>query len=203
MSHLPGFDCDKDEEKKEKGLAGHVSIELLKRRTLLLTGEISRESAQSIMAQLILLAEDAPDNPVRLFINSPGGDVDAGFAMFDMVRFIPSPVNMISAGLTASAAVVVLLASPKERRFALPNARFLIHQPSTGVRGDTSDIQIEASEILKIREKSNQLIARETGQDVKKVESDTRRNYWMGAEEALAYGLVGKVLARDDKDLLT
>ena len=194
MSHLPGFDCDKDEEKKEKGLAGHVSIELLKRRTLLLTGEISRESAQSIMAQLILLAEDAPDNPVRLFINSPGGDVDAGFAMFDMVRFIPSPVNMISAGLTASAAVVVLLASPKERRFALPNARFLIHQPSTGVRGAAADIQIEASEILKSRDKINRLIAQETGKTPDQVDQDTKRNFWMDAEEAKAYGLVSEIV---------
>lgn len=202
MNHLFRLDCDKDDEKKEKGLSGHVGIELLKRRTLLLMGEVSRESAQLIMAQLILLAEDAPEEPIRMFINSPGGDVDAGFAMFDMVRFIPSPVNMISAGLTASAAVVVLLASPKERRFALPNARFLIHQPATGVRGDVSDIQIEASEILKIRANSNQLIADETGQDVKKVESDTKRNYWMGADEALTYGLVGKVLTKADSDLI-
>jgi len=189
-------------DEKERSLLSHVGIELLKRRTLMLAGEVSRESAQMIMAQLILLAEDKPEASIKLFINSPGGDVDAGFAILDMVRFIPSPVNMICAGLAASAAVVVLLASPKERRFSLPNARFLIHQPSTGVRGDVSDIQIEASEILKIREKSNRLISDETGQEMAKVESDTRRNYWMGAKEALEYGLVGRILAQEDKDAL-
>ncbi len=187
---------------KEKGVAAHVGIELLKQRTIMLAGEIDRELAQQIISRLILLAEQDQEKPIKLFINSPGGDVDAGFAMFDIVRFIPSPVNMVSAGLTASAAVVVLLASPKERRFSLPNARFLIHQPSTGIRGDTSDIQIEASEILKIREKSNKLIAEETGQEVEKVERDTKRNFWMGAQDALEYGLVGKVLARDDRHLL-
>jgi len=190
------------EGRAERSLTGYLGIELLKRRTLILAGEVSRTSAQLIMSQLILLAEEAPDKPIKLFINSPGGDVDAGFAIFDIVRFIPSPVYMIAAGLTASAAVVVLLASPKERRFSLPNARFLIHQPSTGVRGDASDIQIEASEILKIREKTNLLIAQETGTDVKKVESDTRRNYWMSAEEAKSYGLVGAIISRADAAFL-
>jgi ATP-dependent Clp protease protease subunit len=197
-------DCpaDDDKEKKEKGISGHVGVELLKRRTLMLSGEINGKLAQTIISQLILLAEEEPDKPIKMFINSPGGDVDAGFAMFDVVRFIPSPVRMISNGLTASAAVVVYLASPKELRFALPNARFLIHQPSTGVRGDASDIQIEASEILKIREKSNQLIADETGQDVVKVGTDTKRNYWMSAQEGFDYGLVGQVVRGKDKNLL-
>jgi len=190
------------EGKAERSLMDHLGIELLKRRTLMLAGDVTRSSAQVVMSQLILLAEEAPDKPIKLFINSPGGDVDAGFAIFDMVRFIPAPVQMICAGLTASAAVVVLLASPKERRLSLPNARFLIHQPSTGVRGDASDIQIEASEILKIREKTNRLIAEETGTDVKKVERDTRRNYWMSADEAKSYGLVGTIIARADADFL-
>ena len=202
MANCITSECDRDDERSEKRLADHVGIELLKKRTLILAGEVTRESVHTIMAQLIYLAEDAPDKPIKLFINSPGGDVDAGFAVFDVVRFISSPVNMICTGLTASAAVVLLLASPKERRFALPNARILIHQPSTGVRGDASDIQIEASEILKIREKSNRLIADETGQDMKKVETDTRRNYWMSAQEAMDYGLVGRILTRADAALL-
>lgn len=190
------------EETQEKTLFNHVDIQLLKKRTLMLSGEINHKLAQRIVSQLILLAEEDADKPIKIFVNSPGGDVDAGFAMFDVVRFIPSPVHMIAAGLTASAAVVVLLASPREQRLSLPNSRFLIHQPSTGVRGDASDIQIEATEILKIREKSNRLMAEETGQDVAKIETDTRRNYWMSADEALAYGLIGRILTKDDRDLL-
>lgn len=182
--------CDKEDGR----LANHVDIRLLKQRTVVLAGEINRELAQSVISKLLLLSEEAPDEPVKVFINSPGGDADAGFAMYDVVRFVSSPVQMITAGLAASAAVIVLLASPKKQRFSLPNARFLIHQPSTGVHGDASDIEIEASEILKCREKINSLIAQETGQTVEKVDADTRRNFWMGAEEALEYGLVGKVV---------
>ena len=182
--------CDKEDGR----LANHVDIRLLKQRTVVLAGEINRELAQSVISKLLLLSEEAPDEPVKVFINSPGGDADAGFAIYDVVRFVSSPVQMITAGLAASAAVIVLLASPKKQRFSLPNARFLIHQPSTGVHGDASDIEIEASEILKCREKINSLIAQETGQTVEKVDADTRRNFWMGAEEALEYGLVGKVV---------
>lgn len=199
MIHLP-IEMNGKPSQDERTFESQVAMRLLKQRTLFLAGEINRKSAQQIVAQLLLLAEEAPDEPVKLFINSPGGDADAGFAVFDIARFIPSPVQVIVAGLAASAAVIVLLASPKERRFSLPNARFLIHQPSTGIRGDASDIQIEASEIIKCREKINRLIAEETGQEVSKVENDTRRNFWMSASESLEYGLVGKVVA-DHKEL--
>lgn len=171
-----------------------VAVRLLKQRTVMLSGEINRSSAQRAVSQLLLLSEESSTDPIKLFINSPGGDVDAGFAIFDVIRFIETPVKMIVAGLAASAAVLVLVAAPKDRRFSLTNARFLIHQPSTGVRGDASDIQIEASEILKCRAKSNQLLAEETGQEVAKVENDTKRNFWMDAEEALAYGLVSRIV---------
>lgn len=172
----------------------HVAVRLLKQRTVMLTGEISQESAESVIEKLLLLNEEAPGKPIKLFINSPGGDVDGGYAMYDVIRFIEAPVNMIVAGLAASAAVIVLLASPRERRFSLPNARYLIHQPSTGVRGTASDIQIEASEIIKIREKTNKLISDETGRPVEQVVKDTHRNYWMGAKESVEYGLIGKVV---------
>jgi ATP-dependent Clp protease protease subunit len=203
MTHLPPHAfADEEQERAARSMAGHVGIELLKRRTLILSGEIDGQVAQSMISQLLLLAEKDPKKPIKMFINSPGGDVDGGFAIFDMVRFIPAPVRMISNGLTASAAVIVYVASPRDLRFTLPNARFLIHQPSMGVRGDTSDIQIEASEILKVRTKGNQLIAEETGQDVKKIEADTRRNYWMNAQEALEYGLVGKIISGKEAKLL-
>ena len=189
LKNSPG-ECEADSARPENMIA----MRLLKQRTVMLAGEINRESAQQVITRLLLLGEESPEEPIKFFINSPGGDADAGFAIFDVVHYVPSPVQMITAGLAASAAVIVLLASPKERRFSLPNARFLIHQPSTGVRGDASDIQIEASEILKCREKINKLIADETGKTVEGVHSDTLRNFWMSAEEALKYGLVGEVI---------
>ncbi len=189
LKNSPG-ECEADSARPEN----MIVMRLLKQRTVMLAGEINRESAQQVIIKLLLLGEESPEEPIRFFINSPGGDADAGFAIFDVVHYISSPVQMITAGLAASAAVIVLLASPKERRYSLPNARFLIHQPSTGVRGDASDIQIEASEILKCREKINKLIADETGHTVEGVHSDTLRNFWMSAEEALKYGLVGQVI---------
>jgi len=180
---------------EENRLDNHVAIRLLKQRTVMLSGEISRDSAQGVISQLLLLSEESADKPIKMFINSPGGDADAGFAVFDIVRYISAPVHIIITGLAASAAVIVLLASPNDRRFSLPNARFLIHQPSTGVRGDASDIQIEASEILKCRDKINKLIAAETGKTAEEVDKDTRRNFWMNAEEARKYGLVSEVIS--------
>ncbi|HHT9134017.1 MAG TPA: ClpP family protease, partial [Candidatus Avalokitesvara rifleensis] len=119
---------------------------------------------------------------------------DAGFAIFDLIKFIKPEVKTICTGITASAAVIILLGASKKNRYSLPNARILIHQPSTGVMGTAADIQIEASEILKFRDKINRLIAEETGQSIKKIENDTRRNFWMSGEEALKYGLISKII---------
>jgi ATP-dependent Clp protease protease subunit len=194
MLPTPWFACEK-ENADEKGAEKSLAARMLKQRTILLSGEINRKSADRVIAQLLLLSAEEPASPIKLFINSPGGDADAGFAIFDVIRFVEAPVLCICAGLTASAAVIVLLASPKERRISLPNARFLIHQPSSGIRGSAADIQIEASEIIKLREKGNKLIADETGQPVEKVTKDTHRNYWMSAAEAKEYGLIGKIAA--------
>ncbi|HHT9153145.1 MAG TPA: ClpP family protease, partial [Candidatus Hypogeohydataceae bacterium YC40] len=120
-------------------------------------------------------------------------------AIYDMMRFIKPKVKAICAGITASAAVIILLGAPKEHRYSLPNARILIHQPSTGVMGTAADIQIEASEIIKFRDKINRLIAQETGQSIEKVENDTRRNFWMSGEEALKYGLLSKIVDRREE----
>lgn len=186
--------CETPEQDEKKGDVG-IGARLLKQRTVILAGEIHRDSAQKVITQLLVLSAEDPKTPIKLFINSPGGDADAGFAIYDIIRFIEAPVTAICAGLTASAAVIVLLACPKERRFSLPNSRLLIHQPSTGIRGDASDIQIEASEILKLRAKGDRLIADETGQPIEKVKRDTHRNFWMNAQEAQEYGLVGRVLS--------
>jgi len=187
----------KDGKKEERPFAER----LFKSRTILASKNVSKELSEAINAKLLLMDDEDDSTPINLYINSPGGDVDAGFAIFDMVRYISAPVRCISNGLTASAAVVILLAAHKNNRFSFPNSRFLMHQPSTGVRGSTADIRIEANEIVKMREKINKIIADETGQPLDKVEKDTTRNYWIGAEEALDYGLITKIIqSKSDLD---
>ena len=184
-------------EDKEKQQDGGFLAKLLKTRTIMVTDEVTKKMAQQVITQLLLL-EAENDDDIKMYINSPGGDADAGFAIFDMIRFVKPKIKAICAGVAASAAVIILLGARKENRFSLPNARVLIHQPSTGIHGTAADIQIEASEILKCREKINRLISVETGQTMEKVESDTKRNFWMSAEEALKYGLVRKIIQNSD-----
>lgn len=168
---------------------------LLKTRTILLSGEINKPQAQRVISRLVLF-EDASDEPIKVFIDSPGGDADAGYAIFDMMRFVKPPVYMIGMGLVASAAAIILLAAPKERRIALPNSHYLIHQPLSGMRGVATEIEIHAREIARMRIRINKLIAAETGQALDKVEKDTDRDYWMTAEEAVDYGLVSRVVTK-------
>ncbi len=168
---------------------------LMESRIILLNDPITAELSEDVTTKLLLLDEEDAEAPIDMYVNSPGGSVDAGFAIYDMARFINAPLRCICTGLTASAAVVVLLSAPRERRLSLPNARFLMHQPSAGVRGSTADIEIEANQILKIRERINGLISEETGQPLEKVAEDTRRNYWMDADEALDYGLITRIVA--------
>lgn len=184
-------------EEKEKRYGGDLITRLLKTRTIMVSDEVSKKMAQQIMTQLILL-EGENNEDIKMFINSPGGDADAGFAIYDMMRFVKPKIKAICAGVAASAAVIILLGAKKSDRYSLPNARVLIHQPSTGIHGTAADIQIEAGEILKCREKINRLISVETGQSLEKVESDTKRNFWMSAEEALKYGLVSKIIQTSD-----
>ncbi|NOZ21201.1 MAG: ATP-dependent Clp protease proteolytic subunit [Planctomycetes bacterium] len=189
----------KNEEDAKKDSDEGVLLRMLKTRTIVLADEFDKDLSRKVITQLLLLEADDPGEKIRIIINSPGGDADAGFAIYDIINFIKPPVQTICAGLTASAAVIVLLAGTRGQRYALPNARLLIHQPSTSVRGAAADIEIEASEILKFRTKINKLIADETGQKLEKVEADTRRNYWMSAEEALKYGLINKVIKGADQ----
>jgi ATP-dependent Clp protease protease subunit len=183
-----------EEEEEAYPPRRHLTDRLLESRTILLAEPISSELAEDIIGRLLLLDAEEPEAPIDVYVNSPGGSVDAGFAVYDVARFISSPVRCICTGLTASAAVIILMAAEKESRLSLPNSRFLIHQPSGGVRGTTADVKIEADEILKIRRRINELIAGETGQPVEKVEQDTRRNYWMTAEEACDYGLISRIV---------
>ncbi len=183
----------KSEEKKNSASEAQMQEKLLKTRSILLSGEINKESADQVIKQLLVLDGEG-EEPIKLFINSPGGDVDAGLAIYDMVRFIKAPVTMIGMGLVASAAVLVLLAVPAERRVGLPNSTYLIHQPMSGMRGVATAIEIHAQRLEKLREKLDQLIASETGKSVSEVTDNTERDYWMSADEAKAYGLIDSII---------
>ena len=191
----------KDEDEKDTKRPDPLGEKLMKSRVIMVTDEITKKLAQRIIAQLLILEQEDPEKEIKVFINSPGGDADAGFAIYDMMKFIKPKIKNICAGVAASAAVIILLGADKESRVSLPNSRILIHQPSTGVHGTASDIQIEASEILKCREKINRMISDETNREFEKVENDTKRNYWMSAEEAVEYGLISKII-NTQSDLL-
>jgi len=175
---------------REEGLAARM----LETRTVLVAGQVDEKLAERVISQLLILNAVNHD-PIRLVITSQGGHVDSGFAIHDMMKFIESPVLTLGAGWVASIGVPILLGAEKDCRYSLPNTRFLLHQPSGGAGGQASDIRIAAEEILKLRERINQLIAGETGQSAEQVESDSDRNFWMNAEEALEYGLVAKIVA--------
>ena len=182
----------KDDEQNKNGMASY----LLKTRTIVLSGQVDQEMAERAIAQLVVLDNESHD-PIKVIISSQGGHVDSGHAIHDVLRYVESPVYTIGAGWVASIAVPILLGAPdKTHRVALPNTRFLLHQPSGGAGGHIQDIRIEAQEILRIRQRLNELIARETGQDVAKVTKDSDRNYWMSAEEAVKYGIISRVVER-------
>jgi len=170
-----------------------VDANLYKSRTVLLFGEINDKVARAVTAQLIALSSES-DKPIRIFINSPGGHVESGDTIFDIIRFVRAPVQVVGTGWVASAGALIFIAAKKENRFCLPNTRFMLHQPSGGTMGKASDIAIEAKEIIRMRHRLNETFARETGQPLDKVTRDTERNYWMSAEEAVAYGLASRVI---------
>jgi ATP-dependent Clp protease protease subunit len=189
-------DDDEDKQDENKSISiDPLAGKMLKTRTILLSGEINKELAEKTIRQLLLL-EDMGGDPVRIFVDSPGGDADAGYAIFDMIRFIKPEIWTIGMGLVASAAALIALAAPKERRVGLPNSHYLIHQPLSGIRGVATDIEIHARELDKLRGKINKLIADETGIPFAQVEKDTDRDYWMNAEEAVNYGLINKVITK-------
>jgi len=168
--------------------------QLLKSRTVLLFGPIEPKLTQEIFTRLIVLDQMSQTDPIRLYINSPGGVADDGFAIYDLMRFIKAPITTVVTGLAASAATIVMVGTPLERRCILPHSRVMLHQPSSGVQGTASDIAISAKEIIRLRKKANELFVRETGQDVKRLEVDMHRDYWMSAPETVDYGLIGKVV---------
>ena len=168
---------------------------LFEARTVLVFGEVSTALARSVSAQLLALAARG-DAPIRVLVNSQGGHVESGDTIHDVVRAISADVTMIGTGWVASAGALIFAAAPKERRFALPNTRFLLHQPLGGTGGAASDIEIEATQIVRMRERLNRTFAEATGQPFERVMRDTERNFWMTASEACAYGLVHRVVGK-------
>lgn len=174
---------------------------LLRNRTVLLSSEVSPQVARRIMQYLLILEAEDKEKPVTFLINSPGGDVHSGFAIYDCIRFIRPRVKIVCTGLTASIATVILLAARKEDRASLPNTRFLIHQPmfQSEIFGPASDLEITANEILRTKDRINRIIAEETGQPLERVERDTQRDFWMSAEEAANYGLISRIVTRHEE----
>jgi ATP-dependent Clp protease protease subunit len=183
-----------EKEKKEKEPKTRLDEKFLETRTILLFGEISQKSAREVCEKLILLAA-LNDNPIKLIINSQGGHVEAGDTIHDMIRFVKPAVKILGTGWVASAGALIYVAAPLEDRYSLPNTRFMLHQPSGGVGGQATDISIEAQEILKMRDRLNKIFSVQTGQPVERIEKDTDRNFWMSAEEAKDYGIVGKIVS--------
>lgn len=166
---------------------------LTRTRSIIISGEINQKVAERVLRQLLYLQELSTD-PIKVFLNTQGGHVESGDTIYDMFRFVKPEIIVIGSGWVASAGITIYLGAKKENRYSLPNTRYLIHQPSGGVRGQATDIQIEAAELVKTRKRINELISRETGQPLEKVERDTERNFWMSAEEAQKYGIVSKII---------
>jgi ATP-dependent Clp protease protease subunit len=167
---------------------------LLKERVIFMVGAVNDQMANLIVAQLLFLESENPDKDISLYINSPGGSVSAGMAIFDTMQFIKPDVSTLCTGMAASMGAFLLAAGAKGKRFSLPNSRIMIHQPSGGAQGQASDIEIQAKEILYLRGRLNQILADKTGRPIEQIEKDTERDKFMSAEEAAQYGLIDKVL---------
>lgn len=167
---------------------------LFKARTILIYGGINQKLAEAVTSRLLAMQSESLD-PITIFINSQGGHVESGDTIYDMIKFVKPEIKMVGTGWCASAGSLIYSAAKPENRFALTNTRFLLHQPSGGMGGTASDIAIAAKEIVRMRQRLNEIYAKETGQPVERIAADTERDHWMSAEEARAYGLVGKVIS--------
>ena len=169
---------------------------LLRERVIFLVGPVNDQTANLVVAQMLFLESENPDKDISLYINSPGGSVSAGLSIFDTMQFIKPDVSTLCMGIAASMGAFLLAAGAKGKRFALPNSRVMIHQPSGGAQGQATDIEIQAREILKLRESLNGILAERTGQPLEKIRADSERDYFMSAEEATGYGLIDKVISQ-------
>ena len=189
---------DPPESAEKRGPLPLVAEHLFASRTVLVFGEINSTLAESVTAQLLALDARSHD-PIRVLINSPGGHVEAGDTMHDVIRFVEADVRVIATGWCASAGALIFAGARRENRWALPNTRFLLHQPLGGVGGPASDVEIEARQILLMRDRLNRIFAEATGQPLEKIARDTERNHWLTAQEALDYGLVGRILNETER----
>lgn len=189
-------DKSKDDEKQNSGSKAEQLF--FKSRNVIITGEINHELAERTVKQLLALAEDS-DDPINLYISSPGGHVESGDMVHDMIKFIRPVVRTIGSGWVASAGALIFVGAARENRFCLPNTRFLLHQPSGGIGGQVTDMQIQANEIEKMRERFHKLFAEATGQTAAKIAKDTERDFWLTTDEAKNYGLLGKVIGSVDE----
>lgn len=186
-----------NEKKDDKEQNSPMDSKFMKTRSVLLFGAVNSELGEKIIKQLLILDEES-NEPIKFFIDSPGGSITAGFAIFDTIRYLKSPVYTIVMGLAASMGAMILLSCPKERRFGFPNSRYLIHQPliSGSFKGVATDIEIQANEMKKYLNKINIVIAEETGMELEKVTKDTDRDFWLDSNEAIDYGLISKIISK-------
>lgn len=173
-----------------------IAKRLFDARIVIISGEVNQKLAARVIAELLALSAASATEPITVYINSQGGHVEAGDTIHDMLRYVEPPIRVVGTGWVASAGALIFVAVPLEQRFCLPNTRFLLHQPAGGAGGTASDIAIEAREIVKMRERLNKIFARETGQSVARIEDDTHRNFWLDAESAKEYGLVGRIIGK-------
>ncbi|MGO2082910.1 ATP-dependent Clp protease proteolytic subunit [Vagococcus sp.] len=183
---------------QKQDLNSLLTQKMIDSRTILIYGGIDQDLAKEVSSQLLLLSS-LSDEPITIFINSQGGHVEAGDTIHDMIKFVKPTVKVVGTGWVASAGITIFLAADKKHRYSLPNTRFMIHQPAGGVQGQSTEIQIEANEIVKMRERINRLIAKATGQTYEKVAEDTDRNFWLSATEAKDYGIVHSIIDSSSK----
>lgn len=193
------YRLDDDTEEKAIGEPNAFLEEaLFKARTILLTGGIDFKQARRVSERLLALSSES-DDPILLVLSSPGGHVESGDMIHDMIKFVGAPVKVLGTGWVASAGALIYAAAKKENRYALPNTRFLLHEPRGGVGGQATDVEIQAREIIKMRKRLNNIFAAATGKKLEQIEKDTDRDFWMSAEEAVKYGLVGQIVSHRDE----
>ena len=192
------LDEEEDEEKTQTPQSIPVDKHLFEARTVLITGQVTQELARDVSARLLALAHVSSD-PITVIVSSPGGHVESGDMIHDTIKFISPRVRMLAMGWASSAGALIYVSVPTEDRYCTPNTRFLLHQPSGGAGGPAADIEIQAREIMKMRDRLNKIFAEATGQSIERVEKDTDRDHWMSPEEAIEYGLVGKVISSIDE----
>ena len=189
---------DEDGTDRARGVTDSLRERLFRQRTIMISSDINQKLAASVTMQLLAMSNESK-SPITMVVNSQGGHVESGDTIHDMVRFVKAPVRMIGTGWVASAGALIFVAAPRERRFCLPNTRFLIHQPSGGVAGPSSDVEIQARQMVLMRERLNLIMAKQTGQTIERIENDTRRDFWLTAREAVEYGLVGRIIENQEE----